>query len=215
MGVPSSSQRIQNKFSPSIGGVKIADFVHLYFEITSRWAMEDIFEQRRPIEFCTKFDKKDHQSEKIHRRSLADASQNAPNLTPLCIHEFLLKHIVAMLPQPPNSFVLAPADFFLLPRIKIPIFSALRLSKPPRNYSFKICWLEVFKGSIVYGRLHEKMYRFLMESTLKIINTLYRYHQSTMEDKRKRSTVWLKENKVPSQSFGFNYGWEWRAQKTS
>lgn len=43
---------------------------------------------------------------------------NAPSHTSLRVREFLAKHNVATLPQPPYSPDLAPADFFLFPRIK-------------------------------------------------------------------------------------------------
>jgi len=43
---------------------------------------------------------------------------NAPSHTSLHVREFLAKHNVATLPQPPYSPDLAPADFLLFPRIK-------------------------------------------------------------------------------------------------
>ncbi|PNF36801.1 hypothetical protein B7P43_G09634 [Cryptotermes secundus] len=43
---------------------------------------------------------------------------NAPRHTSLLVREFLAKHHVVTLPQPPYSPDLVPADFFLFPRIK-------------------------------------------------------------------------------------------------
>jgi len=43
---------------------------------------------------------------------------NAASHTSLRVREFLAKHNVATLPQPPCSPDLGPADFFLFPRIK-------------------------------------------------------------------------------------------------
>jgi histone-lysine N-methyltransferase SETMAR len=43
---------------------------------------------------------------------------NAPSHSALCVQEFLAKHSLATLPQPSYSPDLAPADFFLFPRIK-------------------------------------------------------------------------------------------------
>lgn len=43
---------------------------------------------------------------------------NAPSHTALYVREFLANYSLTMLPQPPYSPDLAPADFFLFPRIK-------------------------------------------------------------------------------------------------
>jgi transposase len=45
---------------------------------------------------------------------------NAPSHNALYVREFLAKHSLATLPQPSYSPDLAPADFFLFPRIKTP-----------------------------------------------------------------------------------------------
>ena len=43
---------------------------------------------------------------------------NAPTHSSFLIREFLVKHATTVLPQPPYSLDLAPADFFLLPKLK-------------------------------------------------------------------------------------------------
>ena len=43
---------------------------------------------------------------------------NAPAHASLLIHEFLTKHEMTVVPQPPLSPDLAPADFFLFPKLK-------------------------------------------------------------------------------------------------
>jgi len=43
---------------------------------------------------------------------------NAPAHVSFLIHEFLTKHETTVVPQPPYSPDLAPADFFLFPKLK-------------------------------------------------------------------------------------------------
>ena len=60
---------------------------------------------------------------------------NAPSHTSLRVREFLAKHNVAMLLQPPYSPDLAPANFFLFPgsrpHSKDAVLTAMTLSKRP------------------------------------------------------------------------------------
>ena len=46
---------------------------------------------------------------------------NAHSHTSLCVREFLAKHNVGMLPQPPHSPDLAPADLSIVSEIKTPL----------------------------------------------------------------------------------------------
>jgi len=43
---------------------------------------------------------------------------NAPSHSPFLVCDFLAKHAMTVLPQPPYSPDLAPADFFLFPKLK-------------------------------------------------------------------------------------------------
>jgi len=44
---------------------------------------------------------------------------NAPVHASLLIHSYLAKHQTSVVPHPPYSLDLAPADFFLFPKLKI------------------------------------------------------------------------------------------------
>jgi len=46
---------------------------------------------------------------------------NAPSHTAFRVTDHLAKHNIAMVPQPPYSPDVAPADFFLFPRLKTPL----------------------------------------------------------------------------------------------
>jgi len=43
---------------------------------------------------------------------------NAPSHSSFLVRDFLAKHATTVLPQPPYSTVLTPADFFLFPKLK-------------------------------------------------------------------------------------------------
>ena len=46
---------------------------------------------------------------------------NAPAHTSMLVREFLAKNKTVIMPQPPYSPDLAPADFFLFPKLKTPM----------------------------------------------------------------------------------------------
>ena len=46
---------------------------------------------------------------------------NAPAHTSMLVREFLVKYKTAIMTQPPYSPDLAPADFFLFPKLKTPM----------------------------------------------------------------------------------------------
>ena len=46
---------------------------------------------------------------------------NAPAHTSMLVREFLAKNKIVIMPQPPYSLDLTPADFFLFPKVKTPL----------------------------------------------------------------------------------------------
>jgi len=59
-----------------------------------------------------------HRPEKWHSSNWILHHDNAPARRAVTTNEFLVKHNIPLLPQPPYSPDLAPYDFFLLPQLK-------------------------------------------------------------------------------------------------
>ena len=52
---------------------------------------------------------------------------NAPAHKAIIVNEFLNKNSTNIIEQPPNSLDMAPCDFFLFPKLKLPLISNFRV----------------------------------------------------------------------------------------